>query len=430
MPKPARVKLTKPMIAKAEPREKQYILWDSEVPGLGVYVNKASKTFFIDYFTADRQRRRMTLRKFGQITIEQARSQAQVEFGKVAAGEDPLQSNRDKKARRDGLTVAQLCDEYITAAEAGRVFKRRSRTPKKASTIATDKGRVDKHIKPLLGKKLVADLTQRDVQQFVDDVTDGKTAKVEKSGKPRGVARVTGGAGTASRTVGLLGGILSWGIRQGALQFNPAHGVDRAADQKRERRLTPDELRALGKALSNADTEAWQAVAGIRLLALTGARLSEIVKLRWSEVDLESQALVYGDTKTGQSLRPLGMAAIDVLRSTESMGGDGFVLPGIRNPDGAYGSMDTAMERITAKAELEGVTAHVLRHTFASIAGDLEYSDGTIGALIGHKGHTITSKYTHRLDAVLVAAANKVSAEVWRQMTGQGGNVIPMPKRA
>lgn len=145
---------------------------------------------------------------------------------------------------------------------------------------------------------------------------------------------------------------------------------------------------------------------------------------------MDGQVLVFGDTKTGKSVRPLGSPAQSILAGLQRAKGLPYVLRGVRNPEQPYGSLDTALERITAAAGLEGVTAHVLRHSFASVAADLDYSDGTIGTMLGHKGHTVTSRYTHRLDAVLIAAATKVSGEIERMMTGQGAKVVALPRRA
>ncbi|MAN78380.1 MAG: integrase [Rhizobiales bacterium] len=422
-------KLTQTVVAKAKLEEKPYFIWAGEPSGFGVRVfPNGSKIFYLDYRNDHGTRRRMRIGAYGkELTVEQAhRKAASMVSSIVGESADPM---RDKRDARAAVTVSSLCDAYMAAAEAGTLLKKNGER-KKTSTLEIDRGRIDRHIKPLLGSKRVAEIGRGDIRQFIKDVTAGKTAKVVKTDKLRGKAIVEGGAGTAARTTGLLSGIMSFAVDEEIIAANPVHGVPRPKDGKRDRRLTPDEMRALGDALSDAVTESWQAIAGIRLLSLTGARLSEIVKLQWSEVDLANQVLVYGDTKTGQSLRPLGSAAIDIIQATETMGGAGFVLPGARDTAKPFGSLDTALERVTAKAKLEGVTAHVLRHTFASIAADMNYSDGTIGALIGHKGHTVTSKYSHRLDAVLVAAANKVAAEVWRQMTGQGGNVVEMPRRA
>src|SRR5690606_15852816 len=122
------------------------------------------------------------------------------------------------------ITVAELCDDYFAAAEKGLIFGKGGGS-KKASTLTTDRGRIDRHIKPLIGRKLVIDLTRADVVGVVRDVTEGKTATTGKSGKPRGVVNVTGGKGTAARTKGLLGGILTYAVERGIIELNPATGV-------------------------------------------------------------------------------------------------------------------------------------------------------------------------------------------------------------
>lgn len=407
-------KLTKTVVDRAELREKQYTLWDGDLKGFGVFIHPTgTKTYFVDYRAAQGTRRRMTIGRHGSITTEQARKLAiETMGGVVLQRDDPL---LERRTRRASLTVAELCDNYLIAARKGLVIGRAGKA-KKDTTLATDEGRIERHIKPLLGRKLVVDLKRPDITKFIRDVTAGKTAVKEKSTKPRGVTLVAGGAGTATRTTGLLGGILSYAVSEGILESNPAHGVSKPAYKKRDRRLVAAEFRKLGNALIERDNEPWQAIVGIKLLALTGCRLGEIVKLKWKEVDLEGQALRLGDSKTGASIRPIGKPVVDLLQSVQPDKPAGFVLSGVRNPNISYGSLDSAVARLVNAAGLEGVTAHTLRHSFASVAADLNYSDSTIGSIIGHAGSTVTSRYTHRLDSVLINAANNISEEINKQM--------------
>lgn len=407
-------KLTKSVIDAANPRVGAYFVWCSELPGFGVRVfPTGKKAFYTDYYNSDGRRKRMSIGPYGKLTVDEARRLARITLGSVLAGEDPA---LERKTRRTSLTVAELCDSYLAAAEKGLIIGKNGR-PKKASTLATDNGRVERHIKPLLGRKLVIDLKASDIAKFIRDVTAGKTATVEKTEKLRGKAVVDGGAGTASRTAGLLGGILSFAVSEGIIDSNPTHGVKRPTDRKRQRRLSADEYKAIGKVLREG-VETWQAIACIKLLAFTGCRRGEIDKLKWSEVDFDSKALRLGDSKTGESVRPLGHPALDVLNSIERKKGAVYVLTGIRDESQPYAGIVGALERVTKAAKIEGVTAHTFRHSFASVAADLDFSDSTIGAIIGHAGGTITSRYTHRLDSVLVAAADKIAGEVERQMKG------------
>ncbi|MER8511702.1 site-specific integrase [Mesorhizobium sp. M1060] len=408
-------KLTKAVVDRAELRAKQYTIWCSELKGFGAYVHPTgSRTYFVDYRSREGARRRMTIGRHGVITTEQARKLAiETMGGVVLQRADPL---LERKTRRKSLTVAQLCDQYLKAAEKG-VILGRSRRPKKASTIEIDKGRIARHIKPLLGTKLVIDLDRADIVKFIRDVTTGKTARRDRSGKNGNRVLVTGGAGTAARTTGFLGGILTYAVGEGIITSNPVRGVTLPADNVRDRRLTADEYRFIGSALTDEQSEidTPQAITGAWLLALTGCRLGEISMLQWDEVDEVAGCFRLKDSKSGPSVRPVGREAFDVLRKAVRVPGNPYVLPALRKA-GHYNGLAGAWVRFMERAGLEGVTPHTMRHSYASVGGDLGYADSTIAAMLGHAGGTVTSRYVHRLDAVLVAAANQISGEVKRQM--------------
>jgi integrase len=419
------MKLTKSVVDAAEPKDKQFTIWDDQLKGFGLYVQPSGRrSYFIDYRTEDGQRRRMVLGRHGDITCEQARRKAlETIGGAVLKGDDPLQ---DRRTRRDSLTVAELCEDYFEAGDRGLVIGRGGR-PKKASTLSMDRLIIGAHALPLLGKMLIVDLTKADLQKFVAAVTAGKTAKAkpEKSGNLRGRIRRSGGPGAASRVMQTFGSILSWAVSQGIIETSPAAGVRKPAGQKRERRLTADEFKALGRILNEMEAdefEAWQPVAELRLLALTGCRLGEVENLRWSEVDFDGSVLRLDDTKTGRSVRPLGEPAKDVLRAITPREGHPYVFPAERLKDRPFAGMKRAYRKLFAAAGLDGVTPHVLRHSFASVGADLGFTDSTIGAMLGHAGSGVTSRYTHRLDAVLIAAADKVAGEVHRQMNDLKGD--------
>ncbi|WP_427024735.1 tyrosine-type recombinase/integrase [Aureimonas ureilytica] len=409
-------KLTKSTVDAAELKAKQYTVWCSDLKGFGIYIHPTgSRTYFVDYRSAEGKRRRMTIGRHGAITTEQARKLAiETMGGVVLKKEDPL---LERKTRRTALTVADLCDQYLKAAEKGHVLGRSSR-PKKASTLATDRGRIERHIKPLLGSKLVIDLTRADITRFVRDVASGKTAFRDRSGKNGNRVMVTGGPGAAARTTGFLGGILTYAVSEGIIPTNPVQGVKLPADGVRTRRLMPNEFLAIGGALAGegARYDTPQAVTGAWLLALTGCRISEIAKLKWSEVDEAGGCFRLADSKSGASVRPVGKEAFDVLRSALRVQGNPYVLPASRKT-GHYNGLAGYWVRLMERAGLEGVTPHTCRHSFASVAGDLGMAESTIAALLGHTGATVTSRYVHRLDSVLVATANKVCEEIYRQMT-------------
>lgn len=399
-------KLTKRILDAAEIRPAPYFLWCSDLKGFGARVFPSGRrVYYADYRTAAGMRRRMSLGEHGKLTVDEARRLAITTLGDVIRGDDPIE---ERVTRRKSLTIAELCRRYLEAAEAGLVLGR-GRKPKKATTLVSDRGRIEHHIVPLLGSRLVRDLTTAEVQRFVRDVQAGRTAKRYKT-KARGMVLVEGGAGAAARTAGLLGGIMSYAIGEGVIALNPVRGVKRPADRKKDRRLSPEEYRALGRVLAEAerDRESWQAVNSIQLLCLTGCRMREIANLRWTEVDFAGRCLRLDNTKEGRSIRPLGQAAVALLRQIEERRAGPYVLPATRG-EGGFGGIPDAIERYSKRAGLPGIGAHTLRHSFASTAADLGCSDSTIAAMLGHAGHGVTSRYIHHLDAVLIMAADRAT---------------------
>jgi len=407
-------KLTKTVVDAAKPGESQFTIWCSELKGFGVFIHPTgTRTYFVDYRNAQKVRRRMTISRHGVVTTEEARRLALAALGEVARGEDPAD---ERFNRRKSMTVRELCEKYLTATEKGLILGKANR-PKKPSTLYTDRGRIERHIIPLLGSKLVIELTTPDINRFLREVAGGKTAKIEKTRKLRGKSVVRGGLGTASHTTGLLGGILSYAVSEGIIEANPAQGVKRPADNRRLRRLTPEEYRRLGGALVNAkaDGEIDQVIDGGWLLALSGCRLGEIVNLKWSEVDAKGGCLRLSDSKEGATVRPAGRAVLDYITTIKRSENCSTVLSPARSGK-VFGPLAKGWKRVAKSAGLEDVTPHTLRHSFASVAGDLGYTEPTIAALLGHAAGSVTSRYVHYLDSVLIAAADRVAAEIVRMM--------------
>lgn len=419
-------------------------VWDTGVAGFGARRQRSEAVAYILMFrTGDGRLRRFTIGRHGAPwTPDTARDRARELLVDVSKGIDPA---TEKKEKRHAATVADLCDQYIEDAEAGRLLTRRG-LAKKASTLLTDRGRIAGHIKPQLGTLKVPSVTRRDIERFMHAIAAGETKKRQKTAKRGGLSILRGGKGTASRTVGLLGAIFTYAQRKGLRSDNPVHGVVRYADNTRERRLSDDEYKALGIGLAKAaeappapksprkgsppPTGLWPAaLACARFLALTGWRSGEALGLRWGMVDLARRTALLPDTKTGRSMRPLSRAACKVLIGLGGGAADALVFPPTRG-EGAMSGFPSMFARITKAGGLPlDITPHVLRHSFASVAADLEYSEITIGTLIGHKGHSITSRYTHAADAVLLAAADRVAGSIAARMAGNA-DTAPAAKRS
>jgi integrase len=405
-------------------------IWDSAVPGFGARRQTGTAvSYILMYRTREGRQRRFTIGRHGAPwTPDTAREEARRLLGEIVRGTDPAAAKRET---REAMTVSELCDVYLADAQAGRLLTRRGQS-KKASTLAIDRGRIERHFKPLLGGCAVTAVTRADIERFMHAVAEGKSAARVKT-KRRGLARVRGGRGTATRAVGLLGAIFTYAVRRGLRLDNPVHGVIRFADGRRGRRLSDQEYAALGAALRQGEAEGiWPAaIAVTRFLAFTGWRSGEALGLQWSAVDLARRTATLADSKTGRSIRPLSHAACDVLRQLPRFAGE-LVFPATRG-DGRMIGFPKLWARIAKLGELPAeITPHVLRHSYASLAGDLGYSEPTIAALVGHKGHSMTSRYVHAADAVLLAATDAVANRT-AELMGEpraGGAVVELRRAA
>ena len=387
-------------------------LWDRELRGFGVRVSPTGlKVYLIQYRNPEGKSRRLSLGRHGLLTPEQARDLAREKLVLIARGEDP---NQAAEIDRNGMTIGQVCDWYLAEAEAGRLLGRR-RKPIKPSTLAMDRSRIESHVRPLLGSRRLASLKLLDIEGMQADVAAGKTAK-PRAGSRGGAT--TGGAGTAARTVSTLHSLLEHALRLGLIERNPAKGVRKLASEPRDRRLSAAEITALGQALRKAeqDGEHPTGVAAIRLLLLTGFRRSEALGLHRTWVDAEVQAVRFPDTKTGAQIRPIGRAALDLIQSQPRRDGSAFVFPSDWG-EGHFTAVVAVLDRACAAARLQGVTPHTLRHTFASVAADLGFTELTIAALLGHAARGVTQRYVH-VDEAVRMAADRVAERIDQLLAG------------
>jgi len=409
-------KLTKRVVDAAEFREKDYVIWDDDLPGFGLRVFASGKCSYVIQYRSAGRSRRYSIGLHGIWTPELARKEAKIQLGRVAQGDNPAEERQlDHKA----ITVKELCDLYLNDLRAGLILGKGGR-PKKPTTIVTDTGRIHRHIVPLIGTRRVKDLVKADINKVLKDIMAGTTRVSVKTQKLRGKAIVRGGAGTATRTVGLLGGILTYAVEAGIIEHNPARGIRKPKDNVRNRRLTESEYRTLGEILRNVakDEKYEMTVDIIRQIALTGCRRTEMITLQWVEADIDASCLRLIDSKEGASTRPIGLPVVEYLenRRTDDVGT--YVFPG-QEDDNAFGSFPNHWEKIFQDTPLADITPHVLRHSFASIANDLGFTEVTIAALVGHAKGSVTSKYIHTLDTALIMAADTISGYIQGLLDGK-----------
>ena len=391
---------------------REHFVCDRELRGFGVQVMPSGlKSFVIQYRTPEGRNRRAVIGRYGLMTVEEARKLAHEKLVAVSKGVDPVA----EEAKAAGLlTVAEVCDWYLAEAEAGRILGRRRR-PIKPSTLAMDRSRIEAHIKPLLGRRQVASLKLGDVEGAQADIAAGKTSK-PRAGSRGGAT--TGGEGVAARTMSTLHSIFEHAVRLGKIEANPAKGVRRIASAPRERRLSRSEIERLGKTLRAAAEEGEHptGLAAIRFLLLTGFRRMEALGLQRTWLDEEECAIRFPDTKSGAQIRVIGQAAIDLLLDQPKTKSP-FFFPADWG-EGHFIGVVRVLDRVCQKARLADITPHTLRHTFASLAGDLGFSELTIAALLGHSARGVTQRYVH-IDEALRMTADRVADEMADLLDGR-----------
>ena len=351
------------------------VLWDLEVRGLCARRQFSDTvTYSVIYRTRDGRQRWFKLGHHGVWTPTQARDKArQIRFA-ADNGEDPA---NERHALRSGATISELCEHYLSDMESHKL------NGKALSTKKADRSRVEKHLKPKLGRIRVAAITQLQIENFMNGSTPG----------------------SAKRLMQLLGAIFSFAIKKGMLKDNPCKGIVKPKDVKKTRRLSMAEYQQLGTALSSASVPN-----DIFLfLAVSGWRSSEARLLKYSECDLDRRIATLGDTKTGVSIRPLSSAAIDLIKKQPSTNGE-YVFALHERP---YTNIHPHWHKLGIDRT---ITQHTLRHSYASLAADMGLSDNSIASLLGHARQSITSRYIHGSDKALIAAADGVATETMRLM--------------
>lgn len=406
-------KITVSKIEKARPvAGKDTYLWDMEVKGFGVKITPSgSKVFLLQYHQpVTLKSRRLT---FGALTkdfgLHEAKGLALEALRLLRTGVDPASPSpvSTETSTTKPMTVADLCDLYLSEGCDG----------KKESTLVCDRSRIKNHIIPMLGSMVLASVRRADVERLLVGVKKGDTKTTERKmlAKPRASTKVTGGQGTATRTVGLLGAIMTFAVRRGLVPSNPCSGVKRYKDRKVERFLSPEELAHLGSALDAVDAAKKYPRAGtdaLRMLVLTGCRKQEILDLEWRWVDLHHRCLRLPDSKTGQKIVPLGAAAVDYLKAMKARDPDAryvFASPETGKP---YAGLPKLWVAVCKRAQLKDLRVHDLRHAFASVGASGGDSLPVIGAILGHADATTTQRYAHLQGGAVRAAADRISTEI------------------
>lgn len=386
-----RIRLSKTLIDAIEPSNKEQIVWDADAPGLGLRVRPSGAMSFIYQYRMGVGRksptRKLTIGAANKITPDDARKLARRYAAQVANGEDPAAIKAD---RRDAPTVSELYADWIAEMKAKGKHKPR--------TTAQYELLLAKHIDKAFGPKKSIDLTRKDISTW--HLTYA-TKQI-----------------TANRVVNTLSAMFNWAAVEGKIPaHNPASTITLFPEKGKERFLTSKEYLQLAKTLDEAEHPGlrWDprldgktkhapkehnrfvqvspyVIAAVRLFLFTGARLGEILNLRWTDFDVDRGTLTIPDGKTGKQTIVLNSAALDVIGGLEKAGD--YIIAG-RFPNKPRRDIKRPWARIREHAGIEDVRIHDLRHSFASVGVGVGLGLPIVGKLLGHKKTSTTEKYAH-----------------------------------
>jgi integrase len=427
-------KISKRTMDAVETPSKRQWLWDTELKGFGVALRPTgTHSYVFNYRDKHGALRNITIGKVGSMTPDEARKQAEKLRREVTDGRSPI---ADKRAAKTAMTVADLLDAYLSSER----FKNKA-----PSTQAVDRGRIDRHIRPLLGKAVLEAVTPADIEAAHRKIVIGKTAMDAPSGKKRGRIIVKGGEGTARMAVRLLRSILSWGrtakVLPATVTPDIVSGVEIGRDGKRVLILDDPEAyarlwRVLDRLtdpdkLKDDDTLMRPEVAdAVRVIALTGARKGEIIGLRWRHVDLKGGTLTlpHDSHKTGRKTgqeRIIGLPALAsaIIARQPAGAPDDLVFTPARG--GNRLDLSKPWRTIRETAELPaGIGLHGLRHSLASHMAMNGAEAAEIMAALGHRDITTSQKYVHWARDKRQVLAEKAAAGITAAITGGTGQVL------
>jgi integrase len=388
-------RISQKLISKMSPPPTgNYIEYDSEIPGFGVRITAAGVVAFILNYRIHGRERRYTVGRYPELTATAARERALHLRGRVLDGHDPLE---ERERERTEPTLGDLAEQYL---------EKYAEIHKRQTSLRNDRQMIEKIIVPKLGKHRLKSIGKKDIESLHAGL---------KSTPYR-----------ANRVLALLSKMFTLAGQWGLRADNPAHGVPRFHEDRRERWLSAEEIHRFSDALDNyADQNAANA---LRLLLLTGAREGEVLKADWSQFDLKRGIWTKPSHHTKQNnieYVPLSGATMVLLNGMKPKDSSEPLFPG------ANGDSRVTLRRPWVQAckaaglaeayEVKGkkkvltryrptVRIHDLRHTYASHLVSGGTSLQIVGRLLGHTQPQTTARYAHVADEALRIATERFSS--------------------
>jgi integrase len=414
---------------KVEPSE--YAVWDAQLSGFGVRVRPTGAKSYVVLYRAGTGRgapqRRFTIGAVGKITPDKARERAKGILGAVAQGKDPAGEKTDE---RETPTVGALADRFMAEHVEPKL---------KPGTVNLYRDILNRIVKPEFGTTKANKLT--------------RAAVAKLHGKLRATPV------HANRTMTVLASMYSFAsntniVPEGTI---PVRKIDKYPEARRERFLTSEELERIGVAIREAETTGipWEvdedapkakhlvksgnrftkigehAAAALRLLLFTGARLREILHLKWENVDLERGLLFLADSKTGRKTLVLNAPAMAVLVSLPRVGSYVIASDTAGTKDEKpRADLKRPWQTIAKRTGLDGVRLHDLRHTYASFGAGGGLGLPIIGKLLGHTQASTTQRYAHLDNDPLRRATESIGSRIAAALDGKRGATVVAMNRA
>lgn len=377
---PAGKRITKALVDRLEAGATS---WDADVRGFGIRRQVRDATYVLKYRVDGRQRFITIGRHGSPWTPETARAEAKRLLGAIHAGDDPA-VQRD--ARKREPSVAEVLERYLAEHVEQHC---------KPSTAADIRRRVQSNMIPALGDMRISELTRAAVKRwhasFKDRPYEGN----------RSLAYLRKALAIASK---------EWELRPD----NPASGVTMFPERRRERFFRDDELRSIGKVLAASEV-AGDVLPGciraIRLLALTGMRLSEVTGMQWDWIDLEAGCVRLPDAKSGARAVPLGGAALAYLASLDRFGAFVCYSPDPLRPL-SRNTLEHTWQRLRLAAGLNDARLHDFRHTTGTLTAMTGANAFIVRDVLGHRDLATTQRYVARTVDPLRKVSDQVSGRV------------------
>ena len=386
--------LTERRIRDAKAESKTRFLWDGQVKNLGVRITpKGVKSYVVFYRSAGRKHL-ATLARVAELSLREARDRAGRQLAAIRAGEAHLLERR--RRGREAPTVAdgldRFFDEYVPTRQAiGRMAPR---------TVQIYRSQATLYIRPALGGRRVAEVGRRDVESAV-------------GGLP---------SATRNRALAFVSRLFSlfetWEWRP--QQTNPVRGVERAREEPRDRVLDAAEVAALATGLDRLDERFPASVAAIRVAALTGLRISEVLAIRWEDVDFASRRVTLPQTKTGRRLHHFPVAALDILRAVPRLNQGHHVFAVDSRGALTYRTVRHHFGEAVKLAGLPDVRLHDLRRTFMTNAAAAGVGTHVLRDLLGHKSTAMADRYVRSVGSPVADAREAVGSAMAAAMAGEG----------